>query len=311
MRAVFFGTPALAVPSLVALSEIFDVVGVVTQPDRPAGRGMELHAPAVKLAALERNFEVYQPHKVRTGELFRWVSERAPDVSLVIAYGRILPSDVLAAPRAGSLNLHASLLPKYRGAAPINWAIVHGETETGVSLMQMDEGLDTGPVLAREAIGIGPEETAGELAERIAELAARVVRQHVERAARGELAPEPQDHALATHAPPIEAEHRRVDFSLPAGSVANLVRGMAPAPGAFTTVAGKRLRFGRVRQTAEAFAGTPGTVRIAGGSPFVVTGAGAVEIVSAKLEGKREVSGKDLVNGRVLAEGVNLGADTP
>jgi len=311
MRAVFFGTPALAVPSLQALLEVAEVAGVVTQPDRPAGRGLTEKPPAVKTYSLERGLEVYQPLKVRTGELERWVAERKPDVALVIAYGRILPKSVLEAPRRGAMNLHASLLPKYRGAAPINWSIAHGESETGVSLMQMDEGLDTGPVLAREAIGIGPEETAGELAERIAELAARVVRQHLERAARGELAPEPQDHALATHAPPIEAEHRRVDFSLPAESVANLVRGMAPAPGAFTTVAGKRLRFGRVRQTAEAFAGTPGTVRIAGGSPFVVTGAGAVEIVSAKLEGKREVSGKDLVNGRVLAEGVNLGADTP
>src|SRR5262245_50180307 len=165
---------------------------------------MKMHPPPVKLTALERGYEVFQPQKVRTGELARWVSERAPDVSLVIAYGRILPPDVLAAPRAGSMNLHASLLPKYRGAAPINWAIVHGERETGVSLMQMDTGLDTGPVFVREKLDIGPDETGGELALRIAELAAEVVRRHLARAVRGELVPEAQDQAHASHAPPIE-----------------------------------------------------------------------------------------------------------
>ena len=198
-------------PSLGALAEVAEVLGVVTQPDRPSGRGLATKAPAVKLAALERGYDVYQPHKVRTGELGRWVSERAPDVALVIAYGRILPPDVLSAPRKGSLNLHASLLPKYRGAAPIQWAIASGERETGVSLMQMDEGLDTGPVFVREKLAIGPEESGGELAARIAELAALVVRRHLERCVRGELLPEPQDHALATQAPPIEPHHRRVD----------------------------------------------------------------------------------------------------
>jgi methionyl-tRNA formyltransferase len=310
VRVVFFGTPPLAVPSLVALAEIAEVVGVVTQPDRPAGRGLVKHAPAVKLAAIERGFEVFQPEKVRTGELARWVSGHKPDVALVIAYGRILVPDVLAAPRRGCLNLHASLLPKYRGAAPINWAIVHGERETGVSLMQMDEGLDTGPVLAREALTIGLEENAGELAARIAKLAAQVVRDCLKRAVRGELTPEPQDAALASSAPPIEPSHRRVDFAQSAEAITNLVRGMAPAPGAFTTVAGKRLRLGRVRAVAEAPARTPGTVTITDGTPRVVTGRGSIEIVAAQVEGKREVSGRDLVNGRVLQEGSILGAST-
>lgn len=306
MRAVFFGTPELAVPSLQALSEVAEVLGVVTQPDRPSGRGLATKAPAVKLAALERGYEVYQPHKVRTGELGRWVSERAPDVSLVIAYGRILPPDVLGAPRKGSLNLHASLLPKYRGAAPIQWAIVNGERETGVSLMQMDEGLDTGPVFVRETLDIGPEETGGELAARIAALAGDVVRRHLGRSVQGELVTEPQDGALATHAPPIEPQHRRVDFTLSGERVGNLVRAMAPAPGAFTMVGGKRLRLSRVRLAAGALDGAPGTVRVVHGAPHVVTGSGSVEILSGQLEGKREVSGKDLVNGRVLAEGMVL-----
>lgn len=313
MRAIFFGTPALAVPSLAALAEIADVVGVVTQPDRLAGRGLALREPAVKVAALERGFEVFQPLKVKTGELHRFVAERAPDVSLVIAYGRILPPDVLAAPRAGSMNLHASLLPKYRGAAPINWAIVNGERETGVSLMQMDAGLDTGPVLARETLAIGPEETAGELAERIATLAARVVRTHLEHAVRGEYIAEAQDESLASHAPPIESEHRRVNFRAPAEGVVNLVRGMAPSPGAFTLVRGKRLRLSRARVVAPSGAAivppgmAPGTVRVVSGAPEVVTGAGVIEIVVAQLEGKREALGRDLVNGRVLYDGVVLG----
>jgi len=272
---------------------------------------MNPHAPAVKLAALERGFPVFQPEKVRSGELFRWVAERTADVSLVIAYGRILTPDVLAAPRVGSLNLHASLLPKYRGAAPINWAIVRGETQTGVSLMQMDAGLDTGPVLVRETLDIGSEETAGELAMRVAELAARIVRDHLGRAVRGELRPEPQDEALATHAPPIESHHRRVGFGDSAKNVANLVRGMAPSPGAFTTVSGKRLRLTRVRPVADSLEGVPGTVHVAGGVPYVVTEPGAIEVVSAQLEGKREVSGKDLVNGRALGEGSILGAEEP
>jgi methionyl-tRNA formyltransferase len=313
LRAVFFGTPALAVPSLVALAELAEVVGVVTQPDRPAGRGMKMQPPAVKLAAIERGFPVYQPEKVRTGELLHWLEERSADVSLVIAYGRILPADVLGAPRRGSLNLHASLLPKYRGAAPINWAIVNGERETGVSLMQMDAGMDTGPVFIRETLDIGPEETAGELAERIAELAARVVRLHFERAVGGELVAEPQDESLATHAPPIEPSHRLVDFAEPPENVVNLVRGMAPSPGAFTTARGKRLRLARVRAVPGESSGVepvaaPGTVLVRGGSPEVVTGRGSVEILAAQLEGKREVAGRDLVNGRVLFDGLKLGA---
>src|SRR6187402_1711915 len=146
MRAVFFGTPLIAVPALQALTQVAEIVAIVCQPDRPSGRGLKLSAPPVKEAAQALGIDVHQPTKVRTGELATWLREKHADVALVMAYGRILPADVLAAPRRGAMNLHASLLPKLRGAAPINWAIVHGETQTGVSLMQMDEGLDTGPV---------------------------------------------------------------------------------------------------------------------------------------------------------------------
>src|SRR5690606_2186395 len=162
VRAVFFGTPAIAVPSLRALAQHVEVVGVVTQPDRPAGRGRKLRVPEVKQAALELGIDVFQPERVRDGALEQWLRERSLDFALVLAYGRILPPGVLAAPRLGCLNLHASLLPAYRGAAPIQWAILRGETETGMSLMQMDAGLDTGPDFARRSIPIGPDETGGE-----------------------------------------------------------------------------------------------------------------------------------------------------
>jgi methionyl-tRNA formyltransferase len=307
MRAIFFGTPPIAVPSLVALTEVADVVGVVTQPDRPAGRGMELKPPAVKLAALERGFDVTQPLKVRDGTLRAWLEERHADVLVVLAYGRILPPEILRVTQAGALNLHASLLPRLRGAAPIEWAIIRGDTETGVSLMQMDEGLDTGSVLSRHRLAIGAEETGGELAVRIGELAADVVRKDLAAAVAGKFVPEPQDPSLATHAPPLTREDGRVDFTQPAASIANRVRALAPRPGAFTLAGRKTLRLGAVRAFPETKTGVPGTVHVERGVPWVTTGDGSLEILRATPEGRREVAGRDLVNGRVLKDGDVLG----
>ena len=195
-----------------ALAGIAEVVGVVTQPSRPAGRGLELQAPAVKVLAEELGLEVTQPVKVRTGELRDWLEARRPDVLVVLAYGRILPSSVLEVAPHGAINLHASLLPRYRGAAPIAWSIIRGDKETGVSLMQMDAGMDTGPVLSRHALAIGDEETAGELAVRLGELAAEVLRTDLPRALRGELVAEPQDENLASNAPPLLRDTGRIDF---------------------------------------------------------------------------------------------------
>jgi methionyl-tRNA formyltransferase len=307
-RAVFFGTPEIAVPSLRALHDIAAVVGVVTQPDRPAGRGLEQRAPAVKVLAGELGLELTQPLKVRTGELREWLRARQPDVLVVLAYGRILPVDVLEVAPRGAINLHASLLPRYRGAAPIAWSILRGESETGVSLMQMDAGMDTGPVLSRHALRIGEDETAGELTVRLGELAAEVVRGELPRAVAGELTPEPQNEALATLAPPLEREHGRIDFSRSAPEIKNLVRGLAPRPGAYTSIAGKTLRVSRVRASNRTFEGAPGTVHVHGGEPWISTGAGALEIESAQLEGRRVASGRDLVNGRALKPGLVLGA---
>ena len=232
------------------------------------------------------------------------------DVAVVMAYGRILPLDVLTAARRGAMNLHASLLPKYRGAAPINWAIVHGEQETGVALMQMDEGLDTGPVYARHAIALSPEENAGTLAERIASLAAEVLKRDLEPAVNGTLVAEPQAAELASHAPLIEREHLQIRWNDSALGIARLVRGMAPRPGAFTTLGGKTLRVLSARPAVgpmPPFA-TPGTVSVLGKRALIQTGDGRLELLVAQLEGKKPLSATDLINGRALEEGRILGA---
>ena len=313
MRAAFFGTPAIAVPALRALTQIAEVVAVVCQPDRPSGRGLKVTAPPVKAAAAELGFDVHQPTKVRTGELAAWLREKRADVALVMAYGRILPGDVLAAPRRGAMNLHASLLPKYRGAAPINWAIVHGETETGISLMQMDEGLDTGPVYSRHAIALGDTETGGSLAERMAALAADVVLSDLARAVDGQLTAVPQDESLASHAPLIERDHLRIDWGRSANGIARLVRGMAPRPGAFTLLQGKTLRVLDAHPQAGPMppGSPPGTVSILGKRALVATGAGTLELMVAQVEGKKALPAADLINGRVLVEGIQLGAEGP
>jgi methionyl-tRNA formyltransferase len=307
LRAVFFGTPAIAVPSLEALTEVAEVLGVVTQPDRPAGRWLKIQASAVKTAAGELGLPVYQPLKVKSGELAAWLRERQPDLALVIAYGRILPRDVLDAPRLGCLNLHASLLPRYRGAAPIQWAIIRGETETGISLMQMDEGLDSGPVFSRHSLAIGPQETAGELSERLGLLAADVVRRDLARVVSGALHSEPQQHELSTHSPPIEREHCEIDWARPSREIYNLVRGLAPRPSAFTTAHGKKLRIARALLSRAPFSLEPGVVGVDAGRVWIGTGDGQLEILAAQLEGKRELPARDLVNGRTLTTGLLLG----
>jgi methionyl-tRNA formyltransferase len=309
MRAVFFGTPQIAVPALRALTQVAEVVAVVCQPDRPSGRGLKLASPPVKEAALELGLSVHQPTKVRTGELAAWLRDKNADVALVMAYGRILPAEVLAAPRRGAMNLHASLLPAYRGAAPINWVICNGETRTGISLMQMDEGLDTGPVYARHALDLTDSETAGSLAERIATLGAHVVRADLAAAVDGKLTAEPQDEALASHAPLIERHHLQIDWGKSALEIARLVRGMAPRPGAFTLVGGKVLRLHEARPAAGPMpvGAAPGTLSILGKRALVATGQGSLELVSAQVEGKKALMAVDLINGRVLAEGLTLG----
>lgn len=269
-----------------------------------------LTPPPVKSVALELGVEVHQPVKVKTGNLHEWLLERRVDVAVVLAYGRILPEAVLEAPKHGCINLHASLLPRYRGAAPINWAIMEGESETGISLMQMDVGLDTGPVFFSRSLSIGADETAGELSERIAELAAVVVREDLPRAVSGELQPVPQDAARATHAPPLTREHCLLDFDGRAAALKNRVRGLCPRPGAFCFVRGKRLRLTRTEVSDLPAAGPPGRITIWGKERILVAcGDGTLEIQRAQLEGRRELDARDLANGRALEEGDQLGLE--
>ncbi len=312
MRALFFGTPTIAVPALDALCSLAEVTAVVCQPDRPAGRGLTLTPPPVKVRALELGLPVHQPTKVKTPEFAAWVKEQDADVALVIAYGRILPPAVLDAPKRGCLNLHASLLPKYRGAAPITWVIVNGETETGICLMQMDPGMDTGPVLTTHRIPIGPETTADELGVSLGQLAAEVVKTDLLRAVQGEIPAVAQDHESATLAPMLDKEHGRIPWGKPARAVHDHIRGMTSWPGAFTALEGKTLKVleSRVAE-AEGTTAPPGTVIAASKRGIIVAcGEGAESILRAQLEGKKALGAAELVGGRTLREGQILGAAT-
>jgi methionyl-tRNA formyltransferase len=308
MRALFFGTPEIAVPALEALHAIADVRAVVCQPDKPAGRGLALRAPAVKVKALELGLPVEQPAKIKTPEFAAWVRAKEADVALVMAYGRILPKAVLEAPRRGCMNLHASILPRWRGAAPINWAIAEGDAVTGVGLMQMDEGLDTGPVYATHEVPIDPDATAGELAERLAKCAAEVVRAELARAVAGELSPKPQDASKATHARMLEKEDGRIDWSRPAKAVHDRARAMTPWPGAFTTLGGKLFKVLSTRAIGGEPGGEPGEVVAASKDRVeIACGNGRLALLRGQLEGKKPLDARELVAGRALALGAKLG----
>jgi methionyl-tRNA formyltransferase len=310
MRAIFFGTPAIAVPALDALVSLAVVTGVVCQPDRPAGRGLELKAPPVKARALELGLPVVQPSSVRTAEFAEWVRAQGADVALVLAYGRILPSAVLKGPRRGCMNLHASLLPKYRGAAPIAWALVNGEQETGISLMQMDEGCDTGPVYSRRALPITETMTAETLAEALGRLAADVVRVDLDRAVHGELPAVAQVSAEASLARMLTKQDGSIDWTRSAREVHNHLRGMTPWPGAFTKSEGKTLKVlqaGVARERGSL--GEPGLVLADDRRAIeVACGAGSVRILRAQLEGRKPLGPAELLAGRAVSIGARLGA---
>lgn len=292
MRAIFFGTPELAVPSLEALVDIAEVVRVICQPDRPAGRGMKLRSPPVKERALELGLSVEQPTKVKTAEFAASLRALEADVALVVAYGRILPKAVLEAPKRGCVNVHASLLPRWRGAGPIQWAIVHGDSETGVCLMQMDEGMDTGPVIACERTPIDPDETAAELGARLARMGAALVRDKLPDYVAGRITPTPQDPAAATMAPILTKEDGRIDWTAPARRVHDRVRGMSPWPGAFTELRGQRVKVHKTEVRSEGgAAGEPGMIlRAAPSGIEVACGEGVLAILELQLEGRKRMS---------------------
>lgn len=301
MRVVFFGTPAFAVPTLQALLDAgHDVVGVVAQPDRPAGRGQQLVSPPTVELARARGLATFQPTRLKSGDFPPAFTELAPEVAVVVAYGRILPPAILATPTRGCINVHASLLPRWRGAAPIQWAVLAGDAETGVATMQMAEGLDTGDLLLVERTPVGPEETAGELFERLAPLgAALLVRTLAEL---DTIVPTPQPDDGVTYAKMLEREMGRLDWALPAVELHRKVRGLSPWPGTWFDHAGQAVKVLRARVADGA--GAPGTV-LAGAR--VACGAGALELVQVQAPGKKPVSGADFFNGARLRGGEVLG----
>lgn len=297
-------------PCLDALVEIAEIAAVVCQPDKPTGRGLTLTAPPVKQRALELGLTVVQPTKLRTGEFAAWLREQAIDVALVVAYGRILPLDVLQAPRLGCVNVHASLLPAYRGAAPITWSVVHGEPETGITLMKMDEGMDTGAILEQFPTPISSDETAAELGERLSALGALATRKGLPKYVAGGYVPVPQDPARASVAPILQKTDGRIDFHKTARSVHDHVRGMTPWPGAFTTSRGKTLKVHatRVIDLPLGAKAAPGTVVLADKSRVVVACLErGIELVRVQLEGRKPIGGGDWFVGRGVAEGDVLG----
>ena len=302
MRVVFMGTPAFAVPTLDALVAAgHEVLGVVAQPDRPVGRGQQLVSPPTVQRARELGLEVRQPRAVKSGAFPEWLETCGAELAVVVAYGRILTPRLLAAPRRGCLNVHASLLPKYRGAAPIQWAVVRGETVTGVTTMKMAEGLDTGDMLLRASTPIGPDEDAEALAGRLSQMGAALL---VETLARlDELVPEPQDEALATFAPLLTKEHGILDWSRPAGALHDQIRGLKPWPGASCTLRGEALKVSRARVLArEGQQGAPGEV-LAGAGLLVACGQGSLEILEGQAPGRRVQPGRDLINGLRIRPG--------
>jgi len=302
MRVVFLGTPGFAVPTVDALAAAgHQIVSIVAQPDRPAGRGQALKAPATKAWAEAHGVPVLQPVKVRDGTLCAALAALRPDVLVVTAYGRILGRDLLTLAPLGAVNVHASLLPRWRGAAPIQWAVAAGDAETGVTIMQMDEGLDTGDVLLVRTTPIGPEETAEQVAPRLAALGGQAIVEALPRLAAGALVPVPQDAALHTLAPILEKEHGRLDFSRPAAELAARVRGFTPWPGTFTTHEGKVLKLHRavaVAAAPEVGGGEPGAARLEGGALRVACGAGtALDVLELQPEGRKRMAAADWLNG--------------
>jgi methionyl-tRNA formyltransferase len=300
-RIVFMGTPLLAVPSLQACQAVGEVVAVVTQPDRPKDRGRAVQASAVKLAAEADGLPVLQPPRLKGTDFARTLSALRPEVAVVTAYGRLLPPDVLAAPVQGSLNVHASLLPRWRGAAPIQWALAEGDTQTGVCLMRMEAGLDTGPVLDVRREAIQPKDTAETLGRRLAVLAGQLLREALPRFFQGELQAVPQPLEGVTLARLLTKEDGWLDFHKPAQVLERRLRAFTPWPGAWTVLAGHLLKVHRVEVGTRE--GAPGTVLSTEAGLDVACGEGSLRILEVQPEGRRRMGVKDFLLGHRLAPG--------
>jgi methionyl-tRNA formyltransferase len=308
MRVLFYGTPVFALPTLHGLLARHHVVAVVTQPDRPAGRGQRAQASPVKTVAVERGVPVLQPHRLRDPGWPERLAAYPAEVAVVVAYGQILPAAVLEVPARGSINVHASLLPRYRGAAPIAWAIIGGERETGITTFRMDAGMDTGPILLQRPMPIGADETAGELADGLAALGGAVLLETLDRL--DTLVPRPQDDRAATLAPRLRKEDGLLNWTEPAVTLAVRVRGLNPWPGAVAFAPGGRLLIWRAR--AIEGRGEPGMLtRAAGGLLAIGTGQGLLEPVEVQPQNRRAMDWDAYLRGARLDTGALFGAPVP
>jgi methionyl-tRNA formyltransferase len=292
---VFMGTPDFAVPTLNALIQHHQVLGVVTQPDRPAGRGGQIQLSPIKQLALAHNIPVFQPEKLRRQEAIEELKQWQPDVYVVAAFGQILPQSVLDIPPHGSVNVHGSLLPRWRGAAPIHAAIRAGDAETGITIMKIDAGLDTGPMLTKRAIPIAPDETGQSLHDKMALLGAELLVETLPGYLSGAIQPQPQDDSLATFAPQIEKEEGHINWTQDAASIERLVRAFTPWPGTFTFWQGKQLKIHA--GTTAAGSAQSGQVIDVAGNVAIGTGEGLFLPAEVQLQGKKRVSIADFVNG--------------
>jgi len=310
LRTVFMGTPEFAVPSLEALLKSeHEVVGVVTQPDRPKGRGQTITSPPVKVIAERAGIPLLQPLKIRTPEFIESLTAWKPDLIAVTAFGRILPSTILNLPPRGCINVHGSLLPKYRGAAPVQWAVINGDTETGITTMIMDEGMDTGPMLLQEKLAIVPDDTAGTLASRLAALGGRLLIQTIELLQDDRLMPRQKNNAEATMAPLLKKEDGQIDWTMSAQSLANRVRGLSPWPGAYTFLNQDRWNIWKAAAIEKDAHDKPGTiVSVTKESIQVATGNGVLEILEIQTANSKRLPVGQFLTGHRIIPGVLLGS---
>jgi methionyl-tRNA formyltransferase len=302
------GTPSFAVPSLERLADGHTVVAVCTQPDRPKGRGRDLAQSPVKEAALRLGIDVHQPERIRRPESVALLQRIAPELIVVVGYGQIIPQSIIDIPPLGILNVHASLLPKYRGAAPIQWAIANGETVTGVTIMRINAGLDTGPILLQWETVIAPEETAIELGDRLSHAGAALLIEAIDGLVSGAIVPQPQDDCAATHAAILKKEDGRIDWNLPASAIHARARGFLPWPGVYTSFRGQALQIYRCRPAAESAAGSPGSLHPRKHGLLVSCGEStALELVEVQLAGRRRMTAEAFLNGNRVVENELLG----
>lgn len=304
MKIIYFGTPEFAVPSLQALIESGeDIVSVVTQPDKVKGRGHKLSQPPVKELALSRGIQVLQPSGIRTPEFFAEMAGLTPDIIVVVAYGKIIPPSLLDLPPLGCVNVHASLLPQYRGAAPIQWALINGDEKTGITTMYMDEGMDTGDILLKEEMEIDEEDNAYTLGRRLSLVGASLLIKTLKGLKDKSIRPVPQG-GKSTFAPPLKKENGRINWSLSAREISNLIRGTYPWPGAYCYLNGEKINIIRAKVVSHISKGTVGRIEEISGSDILVsTGKGTLAVSEVKPEGKKIMSASAFMNGRHLKEG--------